>query len=548
MYPQKEKKEESQTESSDDSLDGDEELASLPKEGVVAKIHQQKLAMVHIRHENVTNSSTDAGNYNEVTTVNSSSIDHLGMFLENDMFHSMSLATAADSSTHSQSWTNDDDDYYNSNEEQKKDDAVSEDLISNRSSSSMDDTMMASIEAIREEASRVDTVIALDQLDSIKEELRSTKRRLVSKSIELAELRALIKVKDMRLGTLELERDLYKADAAKMKTDIECHIRKLHNQYYNSNKSSPTLANPRTLLQVDPNDRQIDEIWTSTSAAEADLNSVAALSSRSKNEVPSGGTVADDPNQPVATTKSVTWRKNHHQASVSSSSLQLVGDDVDDQYSAAAFHPTMFAVRTAVEAANSSCWSTTQSIASNVNTNKNNNNGIAEMTPTKPRNLSSRALSSIKCRNLVRCLFPSSSSCRKENNSSSRCHHDDQYLTEQEQKKVSDMTGISLINQMEALNKRLDQSIKTSEELRRRLSMLRRYYENLVRRLQEKLTQLKVGKVQMEKDLVNQIAVINLDKRTGIELLESKLHEKDMEIAKLKCCNTTLCDYLNRNE
>mmetsp|Transcript_20735 Transcript_20735/g.57302 ORF Transcript_20735/g.57302 Transcript_20735/m.57302 type:complete len:582 (-) Transcript_20735:2077-3822(-) len=69
-----------------------------------------------------------------------------------------------------------------------------------------------SIEAIREEASRVDAAIALDKLDTMKDEMASLKKELNTRDFEIKGLRSMIQVKDSRLSTLELERDLYRAD------------------------------------------------------------------------------------------------------------------------------------------------------------------------------------------------------------------------------------------------------------------------------------------------------------------------------------------------
>lgn len=70
-----------------------------------------------------------------------------------------------------------------------------------------------SIEKIREEASRVETAIALDQLDTLKNELESLRKDLTSRDSEIKGLKQTIQVKDKRLSTLQLERDLFKADA-----------------------------------------------------------------------------------------------------------------------------------------------------------------------------------------------------------------------------------------------------------------------------------------------------------------------------------------------
>lgn len=78
-----------------------------------------------------------------------------------------------------------------------------------------------SIEAIREEAARIDTIMALDQLDTIKQELGSVKKILEARRMEVHDLRELVSLKDDLLCTMELERDLYKAEAAKLKDQLE---------------------------------------------------------------------------------------------------------------------------------------------------------------------------------------------------------------------------------------------------------------------------------------------------------------------------------------
>jgi hypothetical protein len=79
----------------------------------------------------------------------------------------------------------------------------------------------ASIEAIRHQASRVDTVMALNLVDTFQQELNTLTRAMNNRTAEMEEMRALIRLKDDRLATLELERDLYRADANEMKSDLE---------------------------------------------------------------------------------------------------------------------------------------------------------------------------------------------------------------------------------------------------------------------------------------------------------------------------------------
>ena len=69
-----------------------------------------------------------------------------------------------------------------------------------------------SVAAIREEASTLDAILAMDQISTLRTDIASLQRELASKNEELDELRELVIVKDVRICTLELECDLYKAD------------------------------------------------------------------------------------------------------------------------------------------------------------------------------------------------------------------------------------------------------------------------------------------------------------------------------------------------
>jgi hypothetical protein len=82
-----------------------------------------------------------------------------------------------------------------------------------RRSRSRPTSLQSSIDNIREEASRVDAAVALHRLETVQLELDETRRQLHNRRQELEEQRAVIRLKDDRLATLELERDLYKADA-----------------------------------------------------------------------------------------------------------------------------------------------------------------------------------------------------------------------------------------------------------------------------------------------------------------------------------------------
>lgn len=94
-----------------------------------------------------------------------------------------------------------------------------------------------SICAIRKEASLLDSMLAMDHIAELKQELDAAKKQLTKKNTELQRQKGLMKMKDERLATLELERDLYKADANKLKADLQICIEQM-----GSSSSSSTLT------------------------------------------------------------------------------------------------------------------------------------------------------------------------------------------------------------------------------------------------------------------------------------------------------------------
>ena len=65
------------------------------------------------------------------------------------------------------------------------------------------------IESIQEQACHVDAAIALDTLQTTKNELQLVTNKLRNRSTEVGELKNQIKVLECQIATIELERDLH---------------------------------------------------------------------------------------------------------------------------------------------------------------------------------------------------------------------------------------------------------------------------------------------------------------------------------------------------
>ena len=78
----------------------------------------------------------------------------------------------------------------------------------------------------------------------------------------------------------------------------------------------------------------------------------------------------------------------------------------------------------------------------------------------------------------------------------------------------------------------MEVSVSTSEKLRKKISIISRYYESIVRKLQEKNAKLKADKKRTEIDLINQVASVEHERRTAIAMLERRIRYKDQQLAR----------------
>jgi hypothetical protein len=314
----------------------------------------------------------------------------------------------------------------------------------------------ASIEAIRQEASRVDAVMALNKLDTLQQEQNSLTRAMQNRTAEMDEMRALIRLKDDRLATLELERDLYKADASKMKSDLLTCSERIKSYDLHS-LSEPLLA---------------------------------------------GTPPRSEPIMPASSFESPPVVLIPRQQS-DSSIVQQATIEPDHEGLSRDSYVTTGSVRAS---------HTDITVVSDMS-------GYSAYSKNLPkRDKIVRPKPQSKARTFL--PFRNKGGSRRTVQSSAL--------------PVIELAGISLQKQVDEMNERLLASMKASEELRKRLAMISRYYENLVRRLQENMVELKSDRARMETDLVNQIASIDLASQMAIEALETELKKKGRDIEELK--------------
>ena len=162
-------------------------------------------------------------------------------------------------------------------------------------SSPLEGDFYDSIEAIREEAARIDTIMALDQLDTMKQELGSVKKILEARRMEVHDLRELVSLKDDLLCTMELERDLYKAEVAKLKDQLEM----VHSsRECDAEEPEPTTVHVTTIAVDETHPLVlVPEVSAVHSSEETHLESVPMMSTDHANRGlarASGGGVSSD--------------------------------------------------------------------------------------------------------------------------------------------------------------------------------------------------------------------------------------------------------------
>jgi hypothetical protein len=283
-----------------------------------------------------------------------------------------------------------------------------------------------SFRAIRDEAKRMESILANDKLDSINEELQAARRQISIREAELEEQRDVVKLKENRIAMLELERDLYKADNQKLKQDLT-------NLVSQSPQTCAMLSSPMEDcgLVASPMVKLLGVDMYSSPSNEDDDHVLLVPSNLERS------------NEPAR-----VQRKYHN--------VQGRRD---------AFLPQR---RTYI-------------------------------TPSR----AARICPQPTCSDAVPVLS-------------------------------NNRNVVSVDMQIQNLHRRLQNSMDVCEELRKRLAMLGRYYENMVRRLQDRLAMVTVDKEKIEISMVAQLSSMNIDKRRKVRLLEAKLAEKEAAIDLLR--------------
>lgn len=319
-----------------------------------------------------------------------------------------------------------------------------------------------SVAAIREEASHFDAILAIDQLDTLKGEIATLQRELNARTEELDEMRELVSLKDARICTLELECDLYKADCCNQKDELKECISTMTTFDSNSEQDPTTTEEEEKKSSPGEDVPDLPADQTPSTCTETSSDSSKENTTECVQFVP-----------PQVTTRQIDPPSCG--CSVLSSSSETTC--ATESRSPAGLYPRslLFPVQEQPSFA----------------------------TPSRKLKASANPQRRSRGRSFPFCL------------AKQRKQHEIHIKVEEE------LEPNELYLQMEHMSHRMHSAIATSEELRRRLAMLNRYYESSICKLQEEVVDAKASRDQVEFDLSRQIANIDRERRQALEKVES---------------------------
>jgi hypothetical protein len=369
-----------------------------------------------------------------------------------------------------------------------------------------DSEIQAAIDEIRKEASRMDIVMALDQLKTVQTELEVVTKALRERSVEGEDLRIQLEEMEERVACLELERDLFKADASKLRDDLKMCVDRMFD--------ISCVAGESSLVEAESNDRRREH----TDREKIIVRRISELSKES--------------NFPTVSTKqsnfpAIPVSKPVHSGSKTRVAPEQARRVIRRTPSTSDPGITRYQVR--------KVNAESMPMMSDVQTERIFRNGhrAHQPKPESVRSLSSKASQPPKRRHRS---FPI------EKNTP---HHDETeekenrmcgiFRRKQQRQSSSRNNDITIMRQqIDQMHAMMKTSLATSEKLRKRLAMISRYYEGIIRKFQEQVTETKAEKKRIEVDLASRISTIDHEKRVTIIQLESKLRKREEEVARLR--------------
>lgn len=314
-----------------------------------------------------------------------------------------------------------------------------------------------SVLAIRKEVSNFNALLAVDQLETLKAEIASTKRELELRNEEVDELRELVNLKEARICTLELECDLFKAESCNTKDGTQ-HCLSTMSTFDSLSESSTN----RTDSQKE-DDKALTTDQSPSTCSET--SSESSKSNKAKHNQASPYEVARYLDPPSC--------ESSDRSSTSISTTSTPARPVPTQ-------PLLFPLREGIS-------------------KREDDRSLKTMT--KPKQQRSRNRSFPFCRH--------------------SCHRKPIVSIIQEDEGTMEETTLH----MTQISQQMETSIALSEELRRRITLLSRYYESVIAELLKKLVDMQSDRDQGTMDFTEQIKILDRERKHAIDRAESVLRQ-----------------------
>jgi hypothetical protein len=377
-----------------------------------------------------------------------------------------------------------------------------------------------SIRAIRKEASKIDAVLAVDQVDRLQEEMKNLHSELKRRDAETVALSALVQKKDDHIGTLELERDLYKADTTKLANDLECCLSKLRRVGGTSSPISVGYGSSASMRKL--NDTDISSI------SKESVN--PSLLPNTLNQID-----IHDPIIPLETSTSGQDSRSWGNSPAGTSATTATTGTISS--------PGMKSLNSApaVEApATPSILPVTEKPRTGPFLRRGTPSHAVSVNITNSQQRRTNVLSFAFCRSNTNQKSQKSSAIKPSQKKCSivaidhqiQNHSDELEVESILEKSQSDQVQMPrglLQEQVQEMSQRLQSSIKTSEDLRRRLATVQFYYDQHVNQLDRRVMEACVEQTKLKFDYSCQQSRLDRQHKAALAELGYKNRSQDAD-------------------
>jgi hypothetical protein len=401
-------------------------------------------------------------------------------------------------------------------------DDESEDMDSTRLSrpDGSESDIQVAINRLRKEASQIDVIMALDSLKTVEAELVVTTRTLLERSAQVEDLRSQMEKKQETMAGLELERDLYKADAAKLKEDLQnCMDRMLD--------ISTTAGNsflPATTTEVAPQERWMtprDKTSRGQYCSKAQSTFPPILHSsyfdarrRCDTREEAKKRLFSYPQTPLGQVIRKPPSKSGTSAAISSYTGKPVVAEVfsfvGPTYSREIFRRVPKSVMLPP--------------AESINALSNMSAQIPPPAPVRRhRSFSDTA------------LCPPGLKTDPDDDAVDGTRRCGLFRRRSSRRSIVRAEEVlAMKEKIDQLHTMMEASLEAAEKLRKRLGMITRYYEDMMTKMQHQIVEVKSENSRRKTDMDSKMALLDHEKRIAILNLETRLQLRDSEIDALK--------------